>query len=123
LATSAAAGVLVINGDYAWFARSDAVDAADWVEDPRESEMPEIGIRYPTDVFLHCGWRPIHFGFQTWMPDPPFIDNANPPPGFGDLDHGWLTQRGKNELLYESRRGPTVTLRPGQAPAFEGPCA
>ena len=123
VAVSVAAGVLVINGEYAWFAQSDALDADGWVETPVGAEMPEIGLRYSTDVFLHCGWPAIQFGFRTWLPDPPFEDNINPPPGFGDQDRGWLTQMGDNELLYESRRGPTVTLRPAQAPEFEGPCA
>jgi len=122
-AVSADVGVFIINGRLAWFAPAEALALDGSSEAPRNAEMPEIGVRYEADVFLHCGWPPIYFGLETWLPDPPFEENYNPPHGFGDEDRGWLTQLDENELLYESRRGQTVTLRLSQEAEASGPCA
>ena len=133
-AVSTDSGVLVMNrticctfgaefADAAWFASSGALALERWTETPPAAEMPEMGVRYPSAVFLHCGWPPIHFGLRAWLADPPFEDNISPPPGFGDEDRGWLTQLSDNELEYESRRGQKVILRPSAEPVALGPCA
>lgn len=122
-AVSADVGVFVINGELSWFAPAESLSGDRQSEAPRNAEMPEIGVRYEAEVFLHCGWPPIYFGLETWLADPPFEDNINPPPGFGDEDRGWLTQLDENELVYESRRGQTVNLRLSQEAEASGPCA
>jgi hypothetical protein len=123
LAVSSEVGVLVLNNANAWFAPSDSFDADASAETPRAPEMPQMGVRYPAELFLHCGWPPIHFGLQPWLPDPPFEDNINPPAGFDDEDRGWLTQLSDDELVYESRNGTTVTLRRSAEPQPLGGCA
>jgi hypothetical protein len=121
-AVSADAGVLVVNAGNAWFAPSDALALDRWTETSPVAEMPEMGVRYPVELFTHCGFPDVHFGLRTWVPDPPFEDNINPPPGFREEDHGWLTQLGDDELRYENRGGHTVNLVPSD-PVNYGPCA
>lgn len=121
-AVSTDAGVLVMNADAAWFAPSDALAMDRWTEMPPAAEMPEMGVRYPVVLFTHCGFPDVHFGLRTWVPDPPFEDNINPPPGFREEDHGWLTQLSADELRYENRGGRTLTLVPSE-PVNSGPCA
>jgi hypothetical protein len=122
VAVSGEPGVIVIDDDTAWFAPFYALDVEEWTEPPRLAEMPELGVRYPAELFMHCGFPEVRFGLRTWVADPPFEDNFNTPPGFRELDRGWLTQLRDDELLYESRGGRTVTLVPGEPVNF-GFCA
>jgi hypothetical protein len=110
------------NVSAAWFASSSAIAAGQWLDAPREAQMPEIGVRYPAEVFTHCGFPEVSFGLRTWTADPPFEDNFNPPPGFREKDRGWFTQLSEDQLLYESRGGKTVNLVPSTS-AGAGPCA
>jgi hypothetical protein len=109
------------NVSAAWFAPSDAFALDRWNEIPPAPEMPEIGVHYPAELYMHCGFPDVSFGLRTWTPDPPFEDDHNPPPGYSDDDRGWLTQLSADELLYESRRGQTVNLVPLES-AGRGPC-
>lgn len=121
-AVAGASGVVVVNGDLAWFAPASGLSASGYSEQPLTAEMPEIGVRHALDLFMHCGFPEIYFGLDTWLPDPP-LDDVNTPQGFDDEDRGWLTQISPDLLEYESRRGRTVTLRPSDVPVVTGPCA
>lgn len=122
LAVSADVGVLVVNAGAAWFAPSDELTLERWTDTPPAPAMPEMGVRYPVVLLTHCGFPDVHFGLRPWVADPPFEDNINPPPGFRDEDHGWLTQLSADELRYENRGGRTVKLVPSE-PVNVGPCA
>jgi hypothetical protein len=78
------------------------------------SELPqaEIGVEYPFDLYTHCGIVGADVAGVWFAAEPPLVDEAGPPAGWGDpYQPGTLTLETADEAVFRDDAGHEVTLR------------
>jgi hypothetical protein len=86
------------------------------------SELPqaEVGGEYPFDLYTHCGIFGADVGGVWFAAEPPLVEEAGPPAGWGDpYQRGTLTLESADEAVFRDDAGHEVRLR--AAPDSERP--
>ncbi len=72
----------------------------------------QIALRYPHQLYTHCGVRYADFDGRKWLADP-ILGGANPPPGWGNpFDTGTMELVSKDRALFLSDSGEQAFFEP-----------
>ena len=80
----------------------------------------EVGVAHPLDLYTHCGIFGADVGGVWFAADPPLVEGAGPPAGWGDpYQPGTLTLESADEAVFRDDAGHELSLR--AAPDSERP--
>ena len=124
--TAAPAEATVLDGD----SRAESADGVDHRLRGRRRPGPspgptaavpaEVGVAYPFDLYTHCGIFGADVGGVWFAADPPLVEEAGPPAGWGDpYQRGTLTLASADEAVFRDDAGHELGLR--AAPDSERP--
>ena len=122
--TAAPAEATVLDGDSrAESGTGSTTDSGDSAEGAAGSDaaLPaEVGVAHPLDLYTHCGIFGADVGGVWFAADPPLVEGAGPPAGWGDpYQPGTLTLESTDEAVFRDDAGHELSLR--AAPDSERP--